>query len=124
MASNLKGLVLTGGKGNRLRPLTYTGAKQLVPIANKPILFYVIEKLVEAGIRDITLVVSIETGPQVREAVGDGSRFGARVTYVDQERPGGIAQAVGLAKNAMGSSPFVTFLGGGPTRLRRGPVRE
>ncbi len=111
MASNLKGLVLTGGKGNRLRPLTYTGAKQLVPIANKPILFYAIEHLVEAGIREITLVVSIETGPQVRDAVGDGSRFGARITYVDQERPGGIAQAVGLARDAMDGSPFVTFLG-------------
>ncbi len=111
MASNLKGLVITGGKGNRLRPLTYTGAKQLVPIANKPILFYVVEKLVEAGIREITLVVSIETGPQVREAVGDGSRFGARIGYVDQERPGGIAQAVGLGREAMGDSPFVTFLG-------------
>jgi glucose-1-phosphate thymidylyltransferase len=113
MASNLKGLVITGGKGNRLRPLTYTGAKQLVPIANKPILFYAIEQLFEAGIHEITLVVSLETGPQIREAVGDGSRFGfgGCITYVDQERPGGIAQAVGLAKDAMDGAPFVTFLG-------------
>jgi glucose-1-phosphate thymidylyltransferase len=111
MTSKLKGLVLAGGKGNRLRPLTYTGAKQLVPIANKPILFYAIEQLVDAGVDDITLVVSIETGPQVREAVGDGSRFGAKIGYIDQERPGGIAQAVGLAKDAMAGSPFVTFLG-------------
>jgi glucose-1-phosphate thymidylyltransferase len=111
MTSKLKGLVLAGGKGNRLRPLTYTGAKQLVPIANKPILFYALEQLVEAGVTDITIIVSVETGQQVRDAVGDGSRFGARVACIDQPRPGGIAQAVGLARDAMGDSPFVTFLG-------------
>jgi len=111
MKSALKGLVVSGGKGSRLRPLTYTGAKQMVPIANKPILFYAIENLVEAGIRDITIVVSPETGPQVREAAGDGDRFGARIGYVEQLQPGGIAQAIGLAREAMAGAPFVTFLG-------------
>jgi glucose-1-phosphate thymidylyltransferase len=107
----LKGLVLSGGKGNRLRPFTYTGAKQLVPIANKPILFYALEGLVAAGIDDVTVVVSPETGEQVRQAVGDGSRFRARIEYVVQPAPGGIAQAIGAARDAMGGGPFVTFLG-------------
>ncbi len=107
----MKGLILSGGKGSRLRPLTYTGAKQLVPIANKPVLFYAIEALVAAEIRDITIVVSVETGEQVRRAAGDGTAFGARIAYVDQAEPGGIAQAIGLARDAMGDAPFVTFLG-------------
>lgn len=111
MKTQMKGLVLSGGKGSRLRPLTYTGAKQLVPIANKPILFYAIEDLVEAGIRDIAIVVSPETGGQVREAAGGGERFGARISYIEQAQPGGIAQAVGLAHEAMAGAPFVTFLG-------------
>ncbi|MEX2246431.1 MAG: glucose-1-phosphate thymidylyltransferase [Dehalococcoidia bacterium] len=111
----MKGLVLTGGKGSRLRPLTYTGAKQLVPIANKPILFYAIENLLEAGISDITLVVAPETGSQIRDAAGDGGRFGTRsggrISYIEQPFPGGIAHAIGLARDAMGSAPFVTVLG-------------
>ncbi len=111
MDAALKGLVISGGKGSRLRPLTYTGAKQLVPIANKPILFYALENLVDAGIHDITIVVSMETGDQIRREVGEGDRFGARVTYVDQLQPGGIAQAIGLAREAMGDARFVTFLG-------------
>ncbi len=111
MTDELRGLVLSGGKGSRLRPLTYTGAKQLVPIANKPILFYAIEELRAAGVAEIAIIVSPETGDQVRAAAGDGARFGCRITYIEQAEPGGIAQAIGLAKDAMGAAPFVTFLG-------------
>ena len=111
MKGRMKGLVVCGGKGSRLRPLTYTGAKQLVPIANKPIVFYAIEQLVEAGIHDIAIIVSPETGDQVRRAAGDGSAFGARIDYIEQLKPGGIAQAVGMAREWMDGAPFVTFLG-------------
>jgi len=111
MKAALKGLVISGGKGSRLRPLTYTGAKQMVPIANKPILFYAVESLVDAGIHDITIIVSPETGDQVRDGAGDGSRFGARISYIEQLEPGGIAQAIGLARGAMDGAPFVAFLG-------------
>ena len=107
----MKAVVLSGGKGSRLRPLTYTGAKQLVPIANKPILFYGIEQLVQAGVTDITIVVSPETGDQVAAATGDGTRFGARIRYVTQAVPRGIADAIRLCRDQVGSAPFVTFLG-------------
>ncbi len=106
----LKGLVLTGGKGTRLRPFTYTGAKQLVPLANKPILFYAIEELVACGVTDIALVVG-DTKDQVREAVGDGSRFGAKVTYIEQAAPLGIAHGIKIAEEFLAGSPFVLFLG-------------
>jgi len=106
----LKGLILSGGKGSRLRPFTYTNAKQLVPIANKPVLFYAIEQLVEAGIRDIAIVVG-ETAEQIRAAVGDGSAFGANVEYIQQDAPRGIAHAVKIARHYMGETPFVLYLG-------------
>ena len=108
---DMKAVVLSGGKARRLRPLSYTGAKQLVPIANKPILFYALEQIVEAGIREITIVISPDTGDQVQAAVGDGPAFGASISYVTQPEPGGIAQAVGLAREQVAGAPFVTFLG-------------
>jgi glucose-1-phosphate thymidylyltransferase len=107
----MKGLILAGGKGTRLRPLTYTGAKQLVPIANKPVLFYAIEDLVEADIADLGIVISPETGEQVKQAIGDGSRFGANVTYIVQPQPLGIAHGIRIAQDFMGAEPFVLFLG-------------
>ena len=106
----MKGLVLSGGKGTRLRPLTYSGAKQLVPIANKPVLFYVLEDLVEAGITDIGVVVG-DTQEQIEAAVGDGAQFGAAVTYIRQEAPLGLAHAVKIARDFLGNDPFVMFLG-------------
>lgn len=106
----LKGLILSGGKGSRLRPFTYTSAKQLVPIANKPVLFYTIEQLVECGITDIAIVVG-DTADQIRAAVGDGSAFGASVEYIQQDAPLGIAHAVKIARDYMGETSFVLYLG-------------
>jgi glucose-1-phosphate thymidylyltransferase len=116
----MKGLILAGGKGSRLRPLTATGAKQLVPVANKPVLFYAIEQLVEAGITDLGMIVG-DTAGQVREAVGDGSRFGACVTYLPQSQPLGLAHTVIIARDWLGDDPFCMFLG--DNFLRRGIAR-
>ena len=106
----MKALVLAGGSGTRLRPITHTSAKQLIPVANKPVLFYCLETLLEAGINDIGIIVG-ETQQEIREAIGDGSRFGVKVTYIEQPDPLGLAHAVKISEDFLKNDDFVMFLG-------------
>ncbi|MCX8072268.1 MAG: glucose-1-phosphate thymidylyltransferase [Candidatus Binatia bacterium] len=107
----MKAVVLCAGLGTRLRPLTFSTAKHLIPVANKPVLFYGLESLVEVGVREIGIVVSRESRPVIQNAVDDGSRWGAIVTYIEQEKPQGLAHACACAETFVGDEPFIMYLG-------------
>src|ERR1019366_3200171 len=107
----LKGLILSGGKGTRLRPITHTSAKQLVPVANKPVLFYGIEAMAEAGIEEVGIIIAPETGAECEAVAGDGSRSGGPIPSTPRDEPLGLAHAVLTAEPFLGESPFVMYLG-------------
>ena len=107
----LKGLILSGGKGTRLQPITFTSAKQLVPVANRPVLFYGIDAMASAGIKEIGIIIAPETGDEIREMVGSGEQFGVNVSFIEQDQPAGLAHAVLTAEEFLGADPFVMYLG-------------
>src|SRR3954464_11415900 len=117
----LKGLILSGGRGTRLRPITHTSAKQLVPVANTPVLFYGIKAMAEAGIDEIGIIIAPETGDEIRDVTGEGERFGVKIPYILREEPAGLAHAVLTAEPFLGSDPFVMYLG---DNLLQGGVQD
>ncbi len=113
----MKGLILAGGAGTRLRPITHTSAKQLVPIANKPILFYVVEQMADAGIKEVGVIVG-DTASEIEAVLGDGSAFGLKITYIPQDEPLGLAHCVLIAREFLGDDDFVMYLGDNMLQLR------
>ena len=120
----MKGIILHAGHGTRLRPLTHTGPKQLLPIANKPMSQYALEDLRDAGVTDIAVVIGGTHSGRVREYYGDGEKFGVGITYVEQDSPRGIAHAVGLCRGFVGTDRFVVYLGDNILRAGLRPYVE
>jgi len=107
----MKALITAGGKGTRLRPITHTNNKHLIPIANKPMIYYAIEAVVEAGIKDIGIIINPDTGNEIKEALGKGEKWGVNISYIVQESPIGLAHVVKVSENFIQDEPFIFYLG-------------